>query len=289
MSANRTVIPLTRDRLNHYLGRFIVYALIIAGALITALPFLWMILGSFKSHSDFAHIPMIWLPTQWLSSNYSEVFNLMPFGRMYFNSVFIAVCVTSGILLTSSMAAYSFARIQFWGREVIFLLYLGTIMIPGWVTLIPMFIIIKNLGWLNTYQGLIVPSLTSPMGTFLLRQFFLSIPKDFEDAAFMDGATRLQIFRQVILPLAKPALLTVGLMSFMANWNSLLWPLIIMSKPEMQTIPLGLARLALTAGWVRVEWGPLMAANLLAILPIAVIYAFLQNYFIRGIALSGLK
>jgi len=266
-----------------------VYVLVIGGAIITALPFLWMILGSFKSHSDFAHIPMVWLPTQWLFSNYGEVFNLMPFGRMYLNSVFIAVCATSGILITSSMAAYSFARIKFWGRDVIFLLYLGTIMIPGWVTLIPMFVVIKNLGWLNTYQGLIVPSLTSPMSTFLLRQFYLSIPKDFEDAAHIDGASRLRVFSQIMIPLAKPALLTVGLMTFMANWNSLLWPLIIMTKPEMQTIPLGLSRLALTQGWVRVEWGPLMAANLMAILPIAIIYAFLQNYFIRGIALSGIK
>jgi len=289
MSAKQNALPITRERLNHYFGRSVVYTLVIGGAIITALPFLWMILGSFKSHSDFAHIPMVWLPTQWLFSNYSEVSNLMPFGRMYLNSVFIAVCVTSGILITSSMAAYSFARIKFWGRTVVFLLYLGTIMIPGWVTLIPMFVVIKNLGWLNTYQGLIVPSLTSPMATFLLRQFYLSIPKDYEDAARIDGASRLRVFTQIMVPLAKPALLTVGLMAFMANWNSLLWPLIIMSKPEMQTIPLGLSRLALTQGWVRVEWGPLMAANLMAILPIAIIYAFLQNYFIRGIALSGIK
>ena len=289
MSAKKNGLAITRQRLKHYFERSVVYTLVIGGAIITALPFLWMILGSFKSHSDFAHIPMVWLPTQWLFSNYGGVFNLMPFGRMYLNSVFIAVCATSGILITSSMAAYSFARIKFWGRDVIFLLYLGTIMIPGWVTLIPMFVVIKNLGWLNTYQGLIVPSLTSPMSTFLLRQFYRSIPKDYEDAAHIDGASRLRVFSQIMIPLAKPALLTVGLMAFMANWNSLLWPLIIMTKPEMQTIPLGLSRLALTQGWVRVEWAPLMAANLMAIIPIAIIYAFLQNYFIRGITLSGIK
>jgi multiple sugar transport system permease protein len=282
-------VSLSRARVSNLIKNVILYGLVIFGAVITALPFLWMILGSFKSHADFGHIPMAWFPSKWLVSNYQDVFSLMPFARMYLNSILVAVCVTTGVLITSSMAAYSFARIKFWGRNVVFFLYLGTIMIPGWVTIIPLFIIIKNLKWLNTYQGLIIPALTSAMGTFLLRQFFLSIPNDFEDAAYIDGAGRFQQFFRVILPMAVPALLTVGLMTFMGSWNSLLWPLIIMSKPEMQTIPLGLARLALTAGWVRVEWGPLMAANLLAILPIAVIYAFLQNYFIRGIALSGLK
>jgi multiple sugar transport system permease protein len=289
MSVKAVSLPLSRARFLHYVERAIVYGLVIAGALVTALPFIWMILGSFKSHADFGHIPLLWLPSKWLPSNYLEVFNLMPFARMYLNSIIVAVCVTCGVLLTSSMGAYAFARIKFWGRNVVFLLYLATIMIPGWVTLIPVFVIIKDLKWLNTYQGLIIPALTSAFGTFLLRQFFLSVPQDYEDAAYMDGANYFQIYSQLILPLAKPALLTVGLISFMGSWNSLLWPLIIMSKPEMQTIPLGLARLALTAGWVRIEWGPLMAANLLAILPIATIYAFLQNYFIRGIALSGLK
>ena len=289
MNARTHPNRLSGIRLFHYYNRFLVYALVIGGALITAVPFLWMILGSFKSHADFGQIPMLWLPSKWLTSNYTEVFKLMPFTRMYLNSIIVAFSVTLGVLITSALAAYSFARIPFRGREVVFLLYLGTITIPAWVTLIPMFIIIKNLGWLNTYQGLIVPGLTNAMSTFLLRQFFLSIPKDLEDAAFIDGAGRLAIFGRIILPLAKPALLTVGLMSFMGNWNSMLWPLIIMSKPEMQTIPLGLARLALSTGWVRIEWGPLMAANLLAILPIAIIYAFLQDYFIRGISTSGLK
>ncbi len=289
ISTTRGRLSNSGARLTHSINQVIIYALVIAGAIITGLPFLWMILGSFKSHADFGHIPMLWFPSQWLISNYSTIFQLMPFYQMYFNSIIVAAFTTLGVLITSSMAAYSFARIRFWGRDVIFLLYLGTIMVPGWVTIIPLFIIIKDFHWLNTYQGLIIPSLTSAMGTFLIRQFFLSIPKDFEDAAFIDGASRLQIFTQVILPMGKPALLTVGLITFMGSWNALLWPLIIMTKPEMQTLPLGLARLALTSGWVRIEWGPLMGASLLTILPIAVIYAFLQGYFIRGIALSGLK
>jgi multiple sugar transport system permease protein len=172
---------------------------------------------------------------------------------------------------------------------VVFIIYLGTIMIPEWVLIIPLFLIVKELDWLNSYQGLIVPGLCSAMSTFLLRQFFLTIPKDYEDAAFIDGASRWQIFRHVILPLAKPALLTVGLLTFMGSWNTFLWPLLISSEVEMQTLPLALSRLALTFGWTRVEWGALLAGTLLAILPITIIYASLQDYFIRGIALSGLK
>jgi multiple sugar transport system permease protein len=187
------------------------------------------------------------------------------------------------------MAAYSFARIKFYGRDVAFLIYLGTIMLPSWVTIIPVFLIIKGFGWLNTYQGLIVPGLTSAFGTFLLRQFFLSIPQDLEDAGLIDGANRLQIYGRIMLPLAKPALLTVGLMTFMGSWNDLLGPLIITNNETMQTLPLGLTRLALRQGWKRVEWGPLMGGTLLSILPIIVLYALLQRYFIQGIALTGLK
>jgi multiple sugar transport system permease protein len=248
-----------------------------------------MLLSSFKSNSDIAAIPLQWFPSEWRPENYAAIWDMMPFSRFYLNSIIIACCVTIGVLFTSSMAAYSFSRIRWFGRDVVFILYLATIMIPAWVTIIPVFLVIKNLGWLGTYQGLIVPGLTSAMGTFLLRQFFLSIPKELEDAAFIDGANRFQIYSQLILPLSKSALLTVGLMTFMGSWNSLLWPLIIAQKEEMQTLPLGIARLALYAGWVRVEWGSLMAATLLSILPILIIYAFLQNYFIRGIALSGFK
>lgn len=280
---------MTPPRGLHYLERSLVYLIVLMGAVLTAMPFVWMFLTSFKGSADVASIPMRWLPTVWRYDNYGAIWTMVPFTRFYMNSILISVLQTSGVLLTASMAAYAFARIRFFGRDLIFMLYLGTIMIPGWVTLLPTFLIIRNLGWLNSYQGVIVPGLTSAMGTFLLRQFFLSVPKDYEDSAFLDGANRFQIYSQVIVPLAKPALLTVGLMTFMGSWNALLWPMLIMSDVEKQTLPLGLARLALTGGWVRIEWGPLMAATLLSLLPVLIIYAFLQNYFIRGIALSGLK
>ena len=288
MNANvRTLVP--KGRIWYYTRTLFTYTLVSAGAISTALPFVWMLLSSFKGHTDIAAIPLRWLPTEWLPENYAVVWEMMPFSRFYLNSIIIAFAQTFGVLLTASLGAYGFARINFFGRNVLFFLYLGTIMIPGWVTLIPVFIIIKDLGWLDTYQGLIVPGMTSAMGTFLLRQFFLSIPQDLEDAAFIDGANRFQIYARVVLPLSQSVLLTVGLITLMGSWNSLVWPLVIAQSEEMQTLPLGLARLALLSGWVRVEWGPLMAATLLSILPIIIFYAFLQNHFIRGIALSGLK
>jgi multiple sugar transport system permease protein len=280
---------LTIRRLGRYVTTSSAYAFVLIGALTTALPFVWMFLSSFKGTADIAAIPLRWLPSKWRFENYRVVWEIMPFGRFYLNSMIIACTQTLGVLLTASLGAYGFSRINFFGRDVVFFLYLSTLMIPGWVTIIPVYIIIAKLGWVNTYQGLIVPGLTSAFGTFLLRQFFLSIPVDLEEAALIDGANRFQIYARIALPLARPALLTVGLMTFMGSWNNLLWPLLIAQDEKMQTLPLGLARLAIMRGWVSIEWGPLMAATLLSILPILIIYAMLQGYFIRGIALSGLK
>jgi multiple sugar transport system permease protein len=281
--------PLTANRVLQIIQRFFVYLLVITGAILTAMPFIWMFLTAFKGAADVASIPLRWLPTVWRFDNFGIIWKLVPFGRVYMNSIIVATFQTLGVLATSSLAAYAFARIKFWGRDVVFLLYLGTIMIPEWVLIIPIFLIVKDLHWLNTYQGLIVPGLCSAMATFLLRQFFRTVPKDYEEAAFMDGANRLQILWDVILPLAKPALLTAGLLTFMGSWNTFLWPLLISSDVEMQTLPLALSRLATTFGWTRVDWGGLLAGTLLSILPITIIYAMLQDYFIRGIALSGLK
>lgn len=265
------------------------YALVVVGGVGTALPFIWMVLSSFKTNADIGRIPMHWLPAEWMPQNYAKVFEIMPFARFYLNSIIVGLLTTFGALLICSMAAYAFARIRFFGRDVMFMLILATIMIPWWVTLIPAYLVIRQLGWLNTYQGLAVPGMLNIMGIFLLRQFFRTIPPDIEDAAFVDGANRLQIYARIVLPMAKPALLTVGLMTLMGSWNSLVWPLVISQHVSMQTLPLGLAVLANLAGWVRHETGALLAATFLSILPIMVIYMFLQQYFIRGLALSGLK
>jgi multiple sugar transport system permease protein len=288
MSANISASRKTAQTLRT-IEKLFLYGLILSGAVLTAMPFIWMFLTAFKGPADVVSIPMHWFPTVWRFDNFGVIWKLIPFTRVYLNSIIVAVCQTLGVLLTSAMAAYAFARIKFWGRDVIFLIYLGTIMIPEWVLIIPIFLTVKQLHWLNTYQGLIVPGLCSAISTFLLRQFFLTVPRDYDEAADMDGANRFQIFSLVILPLAKPALLTVGLLTFMGSWNTFLWPLIITSKVEMQTLPLALSRFVTFYGWTRVEWGALMGATLLSILPIILIYAMLQDYFIRGIALSGLK
>lgn len=270
-------------------SRVLAYTLMVAAAIITALPFVWMFLSAFKGSTEIAAIPLRWLPREWRFDNFLLPWSIMPFGRMYLNSIFVSVSQTTGVLVTASLAAYGFARINFAGRNVAFVLYLATIMVPGWVTLIPVYQIMKSLDWLNTYQGLIIPGMTSAFATFLLRQFFLSIPTELEDAAFMDGANRLQSLWHIVLPLARPALLTVGLLTFMGSWNSLTWPLIIAQDVNLQTLPLGLTRLAISGGWLRVEWGPLLAGTLMSLLPIIVMYIFLQGYFIRGVATSGLK
>jgi multiple sugar transport system permease protein len=280
-------------RAKYGVGRFVapatVLVLIGLGTVTTAAPFVWMVLSSFKAPNEMVTIPIRFLPSTFHWENYVEVMRIIPFHRFYLNSIVVSVCVTAGVVLTASLGAYGFARIPFYGRNVVFLVYLGTIMVPGWITLIPAFLIIRDLGWINTYQGLIIPGMTSAFGTFLLRQFFLSIPQDLEDAAFIDGANRLQSFAWVVAPLARPAMLTVGLLAFMGNWNSLLWPLIISQSEDMQTLPLGLARMVSQVGWVRIDWGPLMAGAFLSVLPLLVLFVFLQNYFTRGVVLSGMK
>jgi len=281
---------LVKSRIWSTAVRAFAYGLTLLGALFTLLPFVWMVLTSFKGPADIASIPLRWLPRVWRWKNYTQVWRVMPFGRFYLNSVIIACTQTLGVLLTASLGAYGYSRVKFFGRDAIFVAYLSVIMIPGWVTIIPAFLLIKQLGWLNTYQGLIIPGLTSVFGTFLLRQFFMSIPEELEDAALIDGANRLQTYARIVLPLARPALLTVGLMNFMGSWNNLLWPLLIAQDEKMLTLPLGIARLAINqGGWASIKWGPLMAATFMSILPLLALYVALQNFFIRGIALTGLK
>jgi multiple sugar transport system permease protein len=205
---------------------------------------------------------------------------------MFTNSFLIAIITTFGQLLISSMAAYAFARIKFRGSDLLFLLYLATMMIPSQVTVTPLFILMRYLGWLDTYQGLIVPGLFKAFGVFLMRQSFLSLPRELEEAAYIDGANRLVIFIRVILPLSKPVLITQGLMAFMDSWNSYLWPLFVTSKAEMFTLPLGLANLQ---GQYLTEWNVVMAGIVLSIIPMLCIYIVAQKYLIKGFVTSGLK
>ena len=277
---------ISSKRTSFILKSALIHAALLVGTVIVAMPFLWMVTSSFKDKTQIFIFPPQWIPRPFVWQNYVGAWNAIPLGRFYLNSFFVASVVTVGQALVCSMAAYVFARLQFPGRDVIFLLFLGTMMLPRQITLIPRFIIMKNLGWIDTYQALIIPFLAWPLGTFLLRQSFLDIPTDLEDAARMDGCSRFRILFQIVLPLSKPALATVAVFSFMNHWNTFLWPLIVIQTRDKLTLQVGLSMLRSELG---TEWPTLMAASVLSALPTIIVYFFAQRQFVAGITLTGLK
>ncbi|NIM04632.1 MAG: ABC transporter permease subunit [Armatimonadetes bacterium] len=250
------------------------------------IPFLWMISTSLKRPREIYVWPPTLLPQEIFWSNYLKSWSAAPFGRFYLNSLFVALSVTGGQLITCTFAAYAFARLNFRGRDTIFLIFLATLMIPAQVAIIGLFQIINWIGWVDSYYALIVPGVASAFGTFLLRQFFLTLPTELEDAARIDGCGRLGIIRHVIVPLSVPALATLGIFTFMGVWNDFMWPLVVMNSQEHFTVQLGLA---IFRDARSTEWNLLMAGTVTATLPILIVFFFAQRYFIRGIALTGLK
>ncbi|MBP1655281.1 MAG: sugar transporter permease, partial [Bacteroidetes bacterium] len=213
-------------------GTVALHLLLYAMAFMTVAPFLWMLLASFKDLGEILQYPPTWIPQRIILDNFVNAFQAAPFGRFYFNSLFVASAVTLGQLFTCSLAAYAFARLRFWGRDTLFYIFLGTMMVPGQVTMIPGFMVLHWLGWIDTYAALIVPGLASAFGTFLLRQFFLTIPRDLEDAAAIDGCSRFGVLWRIILPLSRPALATLAIFTFMGVFNDFLWALIVVSSEE---------------------------------------------------------
>ncbi|RKY80738.1 carbohydrate ABC transporter permease [candidate division KSB1 bacterium] len=249
-------------------------------------PFLWMVMTSFMDELEVYSPTPKFIPDRFLWHNYKDALTMLPFARFFLNTLIISISVVIGQLLVCSMAAYSFARLQYRGRNKIFSIYLSTMMIPGIVTLIPAFLLIDAFRWLNTYWALIVPFLNSVWGIFLLRQFFLTLPRDLEDAARIDGASNWEIYWRIILPLSKPALATLGIFSFMGMWKEFLWPLIVTNKMEMRPVEVGIA---LFHSIYSTNWPYQMAAAVVVMLPIVMVFFFTQRYFIRGIALTGMK
>jgi multiple sugar transport system permease protein len=268
------------------LKRAILYGGLLVAAATMIVPFLWMLSTSLKADQFVLTMPPQFLPRPLTADSYQRLLELFPIARMFFNSLFVAVVTTLGQVFISAMAAYAFARMQFRGRDVVFLLYLATLMIPSQVTITPLFILMRYLGWINTYQGLIAPGIFTAFGTFLLRQFFLTLPKDLEEAAFIDGASHLTVFLRIILPLARPALATLAVFAFMGSWNSFLWPLFIVRNEVLMTLPVGLA--TLHGRWLT-QWNLVMAGSVITVIPMLIIYLFAQRYFVRGVVLSGLK
>jgi multiple sugar transport system permease protein len=263
----------------------VAYGVLTALAVVTLIPIVWMVLTAFKSAPEVAASPPTWVPREWHPENFQAAWNFAPFGRYLLNTAFMAGAIMVLEVLTSALAAYAFARLRFRGRDLLFLLYLGTLMIPRQVTLIPSFILMRELHWVDTYQGLIIPQAFSAFGTFLLRQFFLTIPHELEDAARIDGATRFGCFARIILPLSGPALATLAVFVFLFQWNNLLWPLVISNSDATRPLAVGLRKFLGEHG---TDWNLLMAAATLATLPVVALYLVAQRWFVRGITLSGL-
>ena len=266
--------------------RLIVYALLIITMILINLPFFWMVITAFKNESDVFSFPPKFYPTILDLRNFVSAFKVIPLGRYLFNTLFVSLCVTMIQLVFNVLAAYGLSRFSFKGREVIFMILVGTLMIPMQVILVPLYIIVRNLKILNTYWALIVPFMSSAFGVFLLRQFFMSIPKELEDAAKIDGCGRLRILWSIILPLSKPALWTMALYTFLAQWNSYMWPLVSINNDQLQLIQVGISKFAST--W-ETQWTYQMAASTIAVIPIIIFFFFVQKQFIEGISISGTK
>ncbi len=269
------------------LGEALVYAVLALGAIAMVMPFAWMVSTSLKEARGVFAYPPRWIPESFAWHNYVDAWRAAPFGRYFLNSVFVAASVTLGQLISCSLAAYAFARLRFPGKALLFTLFLSTLMIPRQITLVPSFLVLKELNWLDTYYALIVPFVASAFGTFMLRQTFMSIPRELEDAAKLDGCSRLGFLWRVMLPLSRPTLASLALFTFMGNWNSYLWPLIMTNSRNMRTIQIGLRFLVCEEGGT--HWGMLMAATVVASVPIVVFYLFVQRQFVEGITFTGMR
>ncbi len=266
-------------------GEVILYVVLVLSSIVVLFPFYWMVKTSLQNENAVMQFPPQWIPDPVRFGNFTEALTVRPFGRWFVNTIFVAGTVTCLQLVTCSLAAYAFARLRFPGRDRLFLLYLGTLMIPGQVTLIPTFILIRVFGWIDTYQALILPPAFSAFGTFLLRQFFLTIPYELEDAARMDGCGRFQTYSRIIIPLAGPALAALFIFAFQQQWNSFLWPLVITNGLDMKTITVGLRAFQGTYG---TQYQLLMAAATVSLLPVVSVFVAAQRYFVAGITFTGM-
>ncbi|MBV7333658.1 carbohydrate ABC transporter permease [Chloroflexi bacterium TSY] len=271
------------------LNRILIHLVLAGGGLIMLIPFFWLVSSSLKAPHEIFTFPPQWIPNPIRWSNYAEVFEVVTVLQYTYNTLVITMFSTAGVVLSSSLAAYAFARLRFWGRDFVFGLILATVMLPFVVTMIPVFILFTRLGWVGTFLPLIVPDwFGGPITIFLLRQFFRTIPMELEDAARIDGASRPRIFAQIILPLARPALTVVVVLALLHNWNDFLAPLIYLKKRDMYTLALGLNALQYFEGGL--DWTHyVMVLATLMVLPVIAIYFLAQRAFVEGIVLSGLK
>ena len=260
-------------------------ALLTVVLILFLMPFVWMLATALKPPAEVFGNPPSLIGSEIRWSNFTEAWSYLPFGRFILNGLLVAGAGTVVVCVTSILAGYAFARLQFAGRDHIFLVYLGTLMVPQEVVIVPMFILMQQFGWVDSYAALILPWAFTAFGTFLLRQFFLSIPRELEEAAIVDGAGKLRVLLQVILPIAKPAVAVLAVFTFINYWNSFLWPLVIVNSRDMATVPLGLNLFLSQNGN---QWHLLMAASAISMLPTLILVVLLQRHLVKGIALSGL-
>jgi multiple sugar transport system permease protein len=246
-----------------------------------------MAVSSFKPEAEVRNVPPTWWPHTWTLGNYDNLFSRLDFPRYFTNSLVVAVLVTAGNLLFCSLLGYALAKLNFPGRRALFLTVLGMLMVPGMVLFVPQFVLVSNLGLANSYAGLVLPVLAGPFGVFLMRQFLLSIPDDLLEAARVDGAGEWRIFWRVVLPLCRPALATLGILTFLTSWNNFLWPLVVATTADKYTLPVALA--LFSVGQHRADYGLLLAGAVVVVLPVLIVFLLLQRHFLRGIATTGLK
>ncbi|MFO7320740.1 MAG: carbohydrate ABC transporter permease [Chloroflexota bacterium] len=272
--------------LTFYIGTAVYYVICVVLAVIFAGPFVWMVSSSLKPPNEIFSNPPILISPNFSLDNYFEVFRQAPFERYMFNSFFVATTVTVVALLLHSMAGYALARLEFPGKRVLFILIISTLMIPFYTILIPLALLVRELGWINTYWALIIPAIPHAFGIFWLRQFFLGLPQELEDAARIDGASRIGVFFYVALPLAKPVLAALAVFFFLANWDSFLWPLVATNRPEMRMVQVGIQSFTGEHGNA---WQLIMAASVIAILPTLLLFFGLQRFIVESVKMTGLK
>ncbi|MDC3417525.1 carbohydrate ABC transporter permease [Aquibacillus salsiterrae] len=262
------------------------HILLIFGAFIMIIPFLWMVSTSLKSYGEAMQVPPTILPQEWKMSNYSSVFESVNFLKYYLNTIIVTLSRTLAQLFLCSLAAFAFARLRFPGKNIIFIAILSVLMVPPQVILIPNYAILTQLGWIDTFYALIVPGMFSAFGVFLLRQFFMGIPKELDEAATMDGCSLFGIYWKIILPNSTPALMALGIFTILASWNDFLWPLVMTNSADMRVLSVGIAAFQ---GQYATDYPLLMAGAVMSTIPMLIMFIFLQKHLITGIALQGVR
>lgn len=272
----------------HKLIKILGYAVLILCAISMLLPFFWMVSASFMTNEEVFSYPIKFLPSKIDFFNYVNVFQSMPLARYFLNSLFVSIITTIGQVVISSMAGYAFARFEFRGKEILFIIILMSMMIPPQVNIIPLFYVMRELGWIDTYQALILPGFFGGFGIFLMRQWFAKLPKSVEEAAKIDGSNNFEIFFKVAMPLALPAVITLAVFTFVTSWNSFMWPLIVTNSDSMRTLPVALAAFKGSYREI-VVWGELMACSVISVIPVVGVFLLGRKYFINDLLAGSLK